>query len=260
MDQQRYAFFDLDHTLLPFDTQALFCNHILRREPWRILYLLVFLPVIPFAALKLVGSRTLKRVFMAYLWRMDIERLRSHVSSFVSQTVSPWIYPELQEEIARHRREGRTLVLTTASPDTYARAIGDMLGFDHTFATKLAPATHRMPLFPDILGPNNKRSAKIAHMAEAGILPHGFDPADPYPIPGSHAYTDSAADLPLLAIAEHGHLVHPDPDLASLGRSNAWQTHLPTRPYHSKSGDIFASLLQALGLYRKISHPDPPAR
>jgi hypothetical protein len=35
-----YALFDLDHTLLPFDTQALFCNFVIRREPWRIIYLL----------------------------------------------------------------------------------------------------------------------------------------------------------------------------------------------------------------------------
>ena len=92
----RYAFFDLDHTLLPFDTQALFCNHVLRREPWRILYLLVFLPVVPFAALKLVGSRTLKRIFMSYLWRMKKEKLEQHVADFVSQTVSPMDLPGVE--------------------------------------------------------------------------------------------------------------------------------------------------------------------
>ena len=75
--EKRYAFFDLDHTLIPFDTQGLFCNHVLRREPWRIFYLLVFFPIVPFAALKLVGSRTLKRVFMSYLWRMKRERLNN---------------------------------------------------------------------------------------------------------------------------------------------------------------------------------------
>ena len=48
----RYAFFDLDHTLLPFDTQALFCNFVLRRHPWRIVLHLWF---IPFALGKAVG-------------------------------------------------------------------------------------------------------------------------------------------------------------------------------------------------------------
>ena len=91
---QRYAFFDLDHTLIPFDTQMLFCNHVLRREPWRIFYLIIFLPVVPLAALKLIRSRNLKRVFMSYLWRMPKERLQRHVEEFVNRSVSAWIYPE----------------------------------------------------------------------------------------------------------------------------------------------------------------------
>lgn len=47
---RRFAFFDLDHTLLPFDTQALFCNFILQREGWRRVWLLWFLPCVPLAA------------------------------------------------------------------------------------------------------------------------------------------------------------------------------------------------------------------
>ncbi len=40
-----YAFFDLDHTLLPFDTQALFCNFVLRRERWRTWRHVTFVPL-----------------------------------------------------------------------------------------------------------------------------------------------------------------------------------------------------------------------
>ena len=42
---QSFAFFDLDHTLLPFDTQALFCNFVLKRERGRTLKHLLFFPV-----------------------------------------------------------------------------------------------------------------------------------------------------------------------------------------------------------------------
>lgn len=41
------ALFDLDQTLVPWDTQLLFCNCVLREEPWRRVYLLVFLPFLP---------------------------------------------------------------------------------------------------------------------------------------------------------------------------------------------------------------------
>ncbi len=40
-----FAFFDLDHTLLPFDTQALFANHMLQQHRGRTAYLLRFAPI-----------------------------------------------------------------------------------------------------------------------------------------------------------------------------------------------------------------------
>ena len=64
------ALFDLDQTLLPYDTQALFCNYVLRRQGWRRMYLAAFLPVAPLRAAGAVSTRTLKRVFLSYLRRM----------------------------------------------------------------------------------------------------------------------------------------------------------------------------------------------
>ena len=251
---ERYAFFDLDHTLIPFDTQVLFCNHVLRREPWRILYLLICIPVIPLAALKLIRSRNLKRIFMSYLWRMPKERLEKHVSEFVGNTVDAWIYPEVRAELERHKKEGRTVILTTASPGMYGFAIGKLLGVDHTFATDV-PIPERMPLIPDVIGANNKRGDKIIHMEKGGVLPEGFDPAKPYPIPDSYSYTDSPADLPLLAIAENGRLIHPGPVLAEEGEKNGWETLLPDRPYGSRAGNVWAMFRQMLGLYGKVNRP-----
>lgn len=67
------ALFDLDQTLIPYDTQALFCQHILKRHPLRRAYLLAFLPVLPFAAVRLIGERGLKRVFSQLpLWHDEI--------------------------------------------------------------------------------------------------------------------------------------------------------------------------------------------
>jgi len=62
-----FALFDLDHTLLPHDTQALFCNFVLRREGWRRVFLIWFFLSLPFAALRLISLRTMKRVFSSYL-------------------------------------------------------------------------------------------------------------------------------------------------------------------------------------------------
>ena len=67
------ALFDLDGTLVAWDCQLLFRHFILRREPWRGVFLLVFLLAVPFAAL--LGAALMKRVYLAFLWRMPPENL-----------------------------------------------------------------------------------------------------------------------------------------------------------------------------------------
>ena len=51
-NEKSFAFFDLDLTIVPFDTQLLFCNHVLRAEWWRRYYLVFFAPCLPLYALK----------------------------------------------------------------------------------------------------------------------------------------------------------------------------------------------------------------
>ena len=46
---ERIALFDLDGTLLAWDCQLLFRHFVLRREPWRGIFLPVFLVFLPFA-------------------------------------------------------------------------------------------------------------------------------------------------------------------------------------------------------------------
>ena len=55
------ALFDLDGTLLPWDCQLLFRQHVTRREPWRILFLPLFLAALPLAPL--LGTSRMKRVY-----------------------------------------------------------------------------------------------------------------------------------------------------------------------------------------------------
>ena len=71
----------MDQTLVQWDMQLLFYNWVLRHEGWRRLYLLLFLPALPFA--KLLGAEGLKRVFLSFLWGMKRERLEELVAGFV---------------------------------------------------------------------------------------------------------------------------------------------------------------------------------
>ena len=81
-----FAFFDLDHTLLPFDTQLLFCNFVLRRERWRTLLHLTFAPVALLKACRLVRTVTAKRAFQNFLAGMNRRKLQVYAKEFAEQS------------------------------------------------------------------------------------------------------------------------------------------------------------------------------
>jgi HAD superfamily hydrolase (TIGR01490 family) len=247
-----YAFFDLDHTLLPFDTQALFCNFVLRRERWRTWMHLTFLPFGVLKALRLVSTVTAKRAFLNYLVGMRREKLYELGKEFAEQVVSPWIYPELRAIIEEHRQAGRVLVLNTASPDFYAEEIAEMLGFDHCVATRVE-LPEAVPLMPQVIGENNKHEAKIAAMKWA--MPELATPEAIDALRESWSYSDSSADLPLLRFARHAALVHPSASLAEIGKEQGWTCLTPKRPYEGKAGDMACVVLQMLGVYGQNSPP-----
>lgn len=246
-----YALFDLDHTLLPHDTQVLFCNYVLRREGWRRVYLLWFLPCLPLAVLRLLSLRTMKRVFSSYLWGMERETLDRHVTGFLESDFDTALYPVVVAEVKRHRAEGRSLILNSASPEFYLKGIAAKLGFDHFVGTDMAtPAT--MPFLPVIFGPNNKHEAKIVAMRRRGLIPD-----DVGILGNSWAYSDSPADLPLLEIVEHAVMIHPGSRLAATGAERGWRTMTPPRPYRGKWSGRIASCAQALGLYQLPGRENP---
>ena len=257
---RRVALFDLDFTLLPHDTMFLFANFVLRRRPWRLLYLFVFAPFVLVRLLGLINEVPLKRAFFSFLWRMRKDQVDQLAREFVERDVMPRMYPEMLEILKRERAAGHELVLNTASPTFFVQYIASALGFDHSFASPLE-IPERVPLLPRFTGPNNKGQRKIEMMREAGLLKTpATTPADPY-APDARdpqvalAATDSTADLPMLALAERGLLIHPD--RAKFERKTGrplsgfsdWTIYEPERPYSGRGAEYRAAVFQMLGLY-----------
>lgn len=245
MPARSYAFFDLDHTLLPFDTQALFCNFVLHREPWRVLLHALFIPVALARACGLASTPTAKRAFLSYLRGMPRDRLATYAKEFAEVCVPKWAYPSLRAEILRHKHQHRILILNTASPDFYAHEIAHALGFDHCIATQFEVGP-KFPGMPRLVTGNNKHAAKIAAM-EAAVP--GLTALTDQERAHSWSYSDSAADLPLLQYAGYAVLVHPSRRLAAIGRQRGWSILHPQRPYTNKLGDMLRVVLQMFGLH-----------
>lgn len=231
------ALFDLDGTLLPWDCQLLFRHHVLRREPWRVVFLPVFLALLPFAPL--LGAEGMKRVFLSFLFRMPREVLAEHSRGF-ARSVMPSIYAEARAEIERHRAAGHLLILASASPECYVLEIGRELGFDLVLATRIdAPG-----LFPDLV--NHKGAAKVRRLHE--VLPASY--FEDGRLRCCHGYTDSRADLPMLALCEKVTLVNPSAALTALGESSGWSILRPRRPWKSRAGFAWRALALLTGIGR----------
>ncbi|HEY8991820.1 MAG TPA: hypothetical protein VIM46_07575 [Luteolibacter sp.] len=64
----------------------------------------------------------------------------------------------------------------------------------------------------------------------------------------SHGYTDSTADLPMLAICERATLVNPSPELTELAERQGWMIVRPARPWKSKFDRLLKLAKFALGI------------
>jgi HAD superfamily phosphoserine phosphatase-like hydrolase len=232
------ALFDLDGTLVAWDCQLLFRHFVVRREPWRMIFLPIFLVFLPFAGL--LGAGGMKRIFLSYLWKIDPRVLAEYSREFAVWLVSGAIYPELREELERKREAGHLLILASASPEFYVAEIGRELGFHLTLGTEVEMGG----FFPDL--ENHKGMAKVERLRK--ILPASY--FDQARLRNAHGYTDSRADLPMLGLCSSATVVNPAPALQGLAERSGWTIVRPARPWKGHSGFALRVLALLSGLGR----------
>ncbi len=228
--------FDLDGTLIPWDCQLLFRHFVVRREPWRAVFLPVYLAFLPLGGV--LGIEGLKRIFLSYLWRMDEETLKNRSREFAA-LVAESVYPELKETLEEHRRRGHFLILSSASPEFYVREIGRLLGFDLALGTQVEPSP-AFRFFPDL--ENHKGTAKVTRLRK--ILPASY--FERGRLVSCHGYTDSTADLPMLELCESATVVNPSGRLTEL--ASGWEILRPARPWQTRCGFAARAIALLTGL------------
>lgn len=231
------ALYDMDGTLLAWDCQLLFRHHVLKEEPWRYFSVPLFIAFLPFA--KLLGTENMKRIFHCFLWKMPQQRLAELSSTFAAKLMGS-IYEAPKAALADHKAKGHLTILSSASPECYAREVGDLLGFDLSLGTVLENDN----LFPDLT--NHKGAEKIRRLRE--LLPPSYFNGSK--LVNSHGYTDSTADLPLLAACEENTVVNPKPTLTALAQTHGWTIIRPQRPWKSSFEKSWRVLLLLLAIGR----------
>lgn len=191
------AVFDLDGTLLRGDSFLPFLVSYAARR--RRLWPLVVLPVYVMLYLCRVLSdrRAKERLLVAFFRGESLAAIREHAERFCAGWVARKLRPEVVARLRQHQQAGHRVILLSASPDLYVRAIGEHLGIAEVLATRVCTDGERCAGRID--GDNCKGEHKVARL-------RAYLGCDAAPA-GSSSYGDSPSDLPVLRWVQHGYLV-----------------------------------------------------
>lgn len=213
------ALFDLDHTLLPIDsdfTWTTFTNAMgwTDAEQSRIANEAFYQQ---YKAGRLDMAEYVRFVTRA-MRPFTPEQLLAAQEQYGREYIAPHIRQPALDLLAQHRAAGHTLVLTTATVCYIARPIGQQLGFadEHIITTQLH-YTEQGCITGESVGQFNLREGKV-HNFERWLQARGWDWSDVH----ITFYSDSINDLPLLEKANTPVATNPDDQLRQIATERNW--------------------------------------
>ncbi|MEM8917301.1 MAG: HAD-IB family hydrolase [Pseudomonadota bacterium] len=217
---QKIAIYDMDRTITRSGTYTPFLLHMaMARAPWRLL--LAPLTLLGFAAygLRLTGRKGLKtwnqRVLLGS--RPALEELQPHIEEFADRTIRNNSFKPAIAQLEADRKEGRTLVLATASYELYVQAIAQRLNIPHVIGTRLE-IDEKGAVLPRIVGDNCYETAKLDRI-RTWLDDQYLHRADIH----IRAYSDHVSDAPMLEFADEAVATTPSPALHRLATERGWK-------------------------------------
>ncbi|WP_414444519.1 HAD family hydrolase [Burkholderia sp. 22PA0106] len=215
------ALFDLDHTLLPLDSDQSWAHFLARLGIEGAADHVASIDRLyrDYAA----GSLDLDgylRIALAPLARHSREQLDGWHARYMADVIEPAILPAARRLIAQHRDAGDLCCIVTASNAFVTEPIGRALGFEHLLAIELAteggdPAA-RYTGAP--VGVPSFREGKITRTEQwLDSLGHRLDTFS-----RSYFYSDSINDLPLLEQVTDPVATNPDAPLRAVAAARGW--------------------------------------
>lgn len=213
----KLALFDLDHTLLPLDSDYAW-GEFTARIGWTD-------PVEftrrndAFFAQYQAGQLDVH----AYV-RFATEAVRQHGPQaaaeahrrFMDEVIRPGIRPAALQLLQRHRAAGDTLVIVTATNEFVTRPIAQALGVEELVAVELARGPDGW-YNGDILGTPSFREGKVARVAQ-WLAQRGLSWGDVH----TTFYSDSTNDLPLLEQVHRPVATNPGAGLRAIAQERGW--------------------------------------
>ena len=211
------ALFDLDHTLLPLDSDYAW-GEFTQRIGWTD-------PV--------VFKRRNDEFYADYqAGRLDIHeyvrfateavRLKGRVQAeaareqFLREVIRPALRPQAQALIQQHRDQGCQVMIVTATNEFVTRPIAQLFGIDDLIAVELECDAQGWST-GEIAGVPSMREGKVQRLQQ-WLLARGWDWQDVE----TTFYSDSTNDLPLLGRVDHPVATNPDDRLREQAHQRGW--------------------------------------
>jgi phosphatidylglycerophosphatase C len=142
-----------------------------------------------------------EQLFTRLLGGLPVQVIEERSIVFAERHLARRLRQDASQRLEWHRRQGHHVVIVSASPESYVRPAGEMLGVDGVLGTRLAVGGGGL-LTGGYEGKNCRGAEKYArlvvHLRAHGLLGGGDDQ------PELWAYGNSRGDLRLLRAADHG--------------------------------------------------------
>jgi len=214
----KLALFDLDHTLLPLDsdhTWGVFTTALGWNDPVEFNQ-----RNDAFYAHYQAGTLDIHD-YVRFATRAALERGATEVANtharFMEEVIRPRITPEALALVRSHQAAGDTVMIVTATNELVTRPIAQAFGVSELIAVELARDATGW-ITGEISGVPSFREGKVTRVTH-WLSQHGLD----WDSVEMTFYSDSMNDLPLLEKAHHPVATNPDARLRQLATERGWR-------------------------------------
>lgn len=212
------ALFDLDHTLLPLDSDYQWADFLARTgragDPDQARRRNDDL-MDRYNAGDLTAEQAAE-FMLGLLTRADDAELASWQQAFMDEVITPAILPVARDLVQRHQQAGHLCAIVTATNDFVTAPIARAFGIPHLIATVAQRDGNRYT--GRIEGTPSFKEGKIVRVRDwLRSLDRTLDDFET-----CHFYSDSPNDLPLLETVSHPVATNPSPALERVAQERGW--------------------------------------
>ena len=213
----KLALFDLDHTLLPIDSDQSW-GHFTTTLGWTDAVAFTQKNDAFYAHYQ-AGTLDIhdyvRFATEAFRIRPRVEAEAAHVR-FMREVIQPAIRPQALALLEKHRAAGEQLLIITATNEFVTRPIAHALGVDELIAVELVRDAQGW-YSGEIAGVPSLREGKVERLQQ-WLHQRGLD----WNTVETTFYSDSSNDIPLLQRVNHPVATNPDAKLKALALEKGW--------------------------------------